>query len=151
MRTMRFSIRYQLLLPLLALMLSVVGASAYSAYSSGQRARRQVEAQIDDIAKAVQAVPFSLNARILHLMKGMSGAEFLLCDQERRPIRDEDEHLMATIADVPDELPPSSAALAQHFDTPVRIAGNSYLCGGVPVRPAARPGAILYMLYPGSA
>ena len=92
---MRFSIRYQLLLPLLALMLGLVGASTWSAWSSGQRARQQIEAQIDDIARTVSAHPFPLNTQILHLMKGLSGAEFLLCDAQRQPIRDDEDNLIA--------------------------------------------------------
>src|SRR5437879_8730382 len=102
---MRFSIRLQFLLPLLALMLGLVGVSTWSAWSSGQRARRQIETQIDDIAGTVNARPFPLDAQILHLMKGMSAAEFLLCDAERRPIRDDEGKLIATLSDVPDVLP----------------------------------------------
>lgn len=49
---MRFPIRYQLMLPLLALMLGLVGVSTWNAWSSGQRARQQIEKQIDDIAWA---------------------------------------------------------------------------------------------------
>src|SRR5262245_52641800 len=110
---MRFTIRYQLLLPLLALMLGVVGASTWSAYSSGQRVRRQIEQQIDNIANTVQSVKFELNAKTLQLMKGMSGAEFLLCDAELQPLRDEKGALVAaTLDDVPAELPPP----AQHLD-----------------------------------
>ena len=147
---MRFSIRNQLLLPLLALMLGVVGASTWSAYASGLRARAQIEQQIDDIAKTVGEAKFTLNEQTLHLMKGMSGAEFLLCDAERRPIMDVEGHRLATLAAVPAELPAPSASPTQHFDTPVRVGNKSYLCGGVPLNLAARPGAILYILYPES-
>ena len=147
---MRFSIRYQLLLPLLALMLGLVGASTWSAWSSGQRARRQIEAQIDDIARTVNAHPYPLNANILHLMKGLSGAEFLLCDVQRQPIRDEEGKLIATLNEVPDELPSPGEAPTQHFDKPVRVGKANYLCGGLPLQKRARPGAILYILYPES-
>jgi signal transduction histidine kinase len=147
---MRFSIRYQLLLPLLALMLGLVAASAWSAWTSGQRARRQIEKQIDDIAETVNAVPFALDTRTLRLMKGLSGAEFLLCDEQRRPIRDEEENLIATLSEAPADLPMPSDHPTQHFDRPVQVGHASYLCGGLPLRRSARPGAILYILYPES-
>lgn len=147
---MRFSIRYQLLVPILALMLGLVGASTWSAYASGQRARRQIEKQIDDIATTVNSASFPVNAQTLQLMKGMSGAEFLLCDAQRRPVRDDDGQLLATLPAAPDDLPAPSAQPTQHFDTPVRIGDHSYLCGGLPLRPGARPGGILYILYPES-
>src|SRR5205823_2582050 len=102
---MRFSIRYQLLLPLLALMLGLVAASTWSAWSSGQRARRQMEKQIDDIAETVNAVPFPLDTRTLLLMKGLSGAEFLLCDEQRKPILDDENQRISTLSDIPAELP----------------------------------------------
>jgi signal transduction histidine kinase len=139
---MRFSIRYQLLLPLLALMLGLVAASTWSAWSSGQRARRQIEKQIDDIAETVNAVPFALDLRTLKLLKGLSGAEFVLCD--------EDDKLIATLNEVPEALPLPSDHPTQHFDTPVQVGSASYLCGGLPLRRSARPGAILYILYPES-
>jgi signal transduction histidine kinase len=150
--TMRISIRYQLLLPLLALMLGLVGVSTWSAYSSGQRARRQIETQIDDIAKTVTARPIPLSIEILRLMKGLSGADFLLCDEQRRPLRDSEGERIATLPDIPDApdiLPAPSKQPTQHFDTPVHVGKTSYLCGGVPVKHTGRP-AILYILYPES-
>jgi signal transduction histidine kinase len=147
---MRFSIRYQLLLPLLALMLGLVGASTWSAWASGQRARRQIEKQIDGIAETVNAVPYPLNTQILEIMKGLSGAEFLLCDENRQPWREEDGKLIATLTDVPASLPSPGDHPTQHFDKPVRAGNTSYLCGGLPLKHGARRGAILYILYPES-
>ncbi len=137
---MRFSIRYQLLLPLLALMLGLVGVSGWSAWSSGERARRQIETQIDDIALTVNAVPYPLTTRTLQLMKGMSGAEFVL--------RDDQDRLIATLQDVPDTLPAPAEHPSEHFDKPVQVGKEFYLCGGVRLR--HRPGAVLYILYPES-
>jgi signal transduction histidine kinase len=147
---MRFTLRNQLLAPLLALMLGLVGVSTWSAWVSGQRARREIEKQIDDIAAAVSAVPFPLTTQVLGLMKEMSRAEFVVCDSERRPIHDGDGRRIATLDDVPDDLPAPSQQPTQHFDKPVRAGEETYLCGGVPLNLAARPGAILYILYPES-
>src|SRR5262249_30664099 len=118
---MRFSIRYQLLLPLLALMLGLVGASTWSAWSSGQRARQQIEKQIDDIVRTVKAGRrFPLNTQILHWMKALSGAEFIVCDAKLRPIR-EDDKLFATLDAVTDPLPSLGDEPSGHFDRPVRL------------------------------
>lgn len=146
---MRFSIRYQLLLPLLALMLGLVGVSTWSAWSSGQYARRQIEKQIDDIANTVNEVPFQINLTTMRLMKGMSGAEFLLCDENRQPIRDGDT-VLSTLADEPTALPPPSEHPAQHFNKPVHVGKMSYLGGGVPIRHGTNFGRLLYILYPES-
>lgn len=146
---MRFSIRYQLFLPLLALMLGLVGASTWSAWSSGQRARAQIEGQIDKIAETVNAVPF-LDTQILQTMKGLSGADFLLCDEQRQPIHDAEGNRIATLSDVPDALPLPSEQPTQHFDKPVVAGKSSYLCGGLPIKHGSRRGNILYILYPES-
>src|SRR4051812_47660102 len=138
---MRFSIRYQLLLPLLALLLGLVAASTWSAWAAGRQAREQIERQIDDIAKTVQPGRFPLNMVTLNLMKGMSGAEFLLCDDERRAIH-------STLPDVPAALPSPGGDPTQHFDKPVLVGKNSYLCGGIRVEQGARP--VLYIFYPES-
>ena len=154
---MRFSIRYQLLVPILALMLGLVGTSVWSAWSSGQRARTQIETQIDKIAATVNSRSFPLNLQTLHLMKGLSGAEFLLCDERRQPIRDNRNDWVSTLPDVPDApdaLPPPGADPALHFDKPVQVGKEYYLCGGLPLGHGTRhgvpPGAILYILYPES-
>src|SRR4051794_17259857 len=112
---MRFSIRYQLLLPLLALMLGVVGMSTWTAWASGQRARRQIEAQMDAIAATVDAVAFPRNTPALTLMKGLSGADFLLCDEQGRPLADDMGRPITTLPALPEELPTAAA-----FETPVR-------------------------------
>ena len=148
--SIRFSIRYQLMLPLLALMLGLVGVSTWNAWSSGQRARQQIEKQIDDIATTVNAGAFPLNAQTLHLMKGLSGAEFLVCDEQRRPVRDPHDNVIATLAELPDWLPEPGDHPTQHFDKPVQIGAANYLCGGLPLRRGSRPEAILYILYPES-
>lgn len=146
---MRFSIRLQLLLPLLALMLGLVAASTWSAWSSGQRARRQIEKQIDDIATTAGDATFPVNRQILHLMRGLSGADFLLCDESRRPIADAGG-LVSTLTEAPSDLPAPSDPPTKHFDRPVKMGGASYLCGGVARSPSGRPPEILYVFYPES-
>ena len=75
---MRLTIRHQLLLPLLTLMVGVVVLSAWSAWSAAERARQRIEHQLDSAAETVSAVTFKHNIQTLKLMKGLSGAEFLV-------------------------------------------------------------------------
>src|SRR5450432_978117 len=118
---MRYSIRYQLLSPLLALMLGLVGVSVWNAWSSGERARAHIETQIDKIGATVNTVSFPLNTQTLHLMKGLSGAEFLVCDDSGRPIDDDQRRHISTLPDVPHELPAPGAFPSHLFEKPVQV------------------------------
>ena len=53
---MRWSIRFQLLVPLLTLLVGVVGMSVWTALASADGARRQIEKQMHDIARTVAAL-----------------------------------------------------------------------------------------------
>src|SRR5438270_4968236 len=113
---MRLSIRYQLLIPLLALLVSVVGMSAWTAWSSAQRARRQIAAQMEAVATTVNAVPLPCTPQALNLMiakmKGLSGADFLICDETGQPLLDDDGRPVSTLPATAGDLPP----LTEHAD-----------------------------------
>src|SRR5947209_8367159 len=100
---MRWSIRYQLLVPLLTLLLGVVGMSTWTALASASRARRQIETQVHDIVHTVNQSTYPLTEKVLHLMKGFSGADYLLADG--------DGHRWSTLpsADVPLPAPDPDA------------------------------------------
>ena len=70
---MRLSIRYQLLLPLLTLLLGVIGMSTWTALASASRARQQIDAQINDITTTVQQANYPMTVKVMQLMKGFSG------------------------------------------------------------------------------
>src|SRR5262245_48957837 len=106
---MRIGIRYQLLLPLVALMAGVIGMSVWTALSSAGRARGQIEAQLDAVAGTVASVTFPRNLSTLRLMKGMSGADFLLCDVSGRPILDDKNQPLTTLPAIPQALPEPAA------------------------------------------
>src|SRR5438105_12066387 len=105
---MRLSIRYQLLLPLLALMLGVIGMSTWTAWSSAQRARRQIETQMEAVVTTVNAVPLPRNPQTLHLMisnmKGLSGADFLICDETGQALEDAEGRPVSTLPALPGHL-----------------------------------------------
>src|ERR1700736_764662 len=75
---MRWSIRYQLLIPLLTLLLGVVGISTWSAVASARRARRQIETQVGQVAQTLGEGQFRLTNHVLEMTKGLSGADYVL-------------------------------------------------------------------------
>jgi len=141
---MRLSIRNQLLLPLAILLLGVVGMSAWTAYSSADRAWRQIEEQMNHVAETVNHVTFPRNVQTLRLIKGLSGAEYLLCRSS--PLTPPspadrvkgdaalaaDESAVTTLPETPTALPkPAARGAAIRLGPRVDVAGRTYFCQGV--------------------
>jgi len=146
---MRWGIRYQLLVPLLALLLGVVGMAVWTAVASAQRARQQIETQMHDIANTINTVPFPHNLQTLKLIKGLSGAEFLLCDSHGRPWPDDRGRPLMTLAALPKTLPePNEEVQDLHLGPPVDVNGKTYFCQGI--RLGQEGMRTLYVFYPES-
>jgi len=144
---MRWGIRSQLLLPLLTLLLGVVGMATWTALASAARARHQLEKQIHDVALTVNAVTFPRNVQTLRLMKGLSGAEFLLCDAGRLPLTDDAGRPLTTLPAVPASLPePNDDWQALHLGPRLNVGRASYFCQGIPL--GQEKLHILYIFYP---
>jgi signal transduction histidine kinase len=140
---MRWSIRYQLLIPLLILLLGVVGISTWTGLASADRARRQVETQVRDIARTVlKETTIPRNKRALQLMRGLSEAEYLL---------DEGTGEVITTLDIdqkPEGLPePTADWETLQLGPRVTVNGKAYLCNGVQ---RSDPAFTLYIFYPES-
>lgn len=143
---MRLGIRYQLLLPLVILMVGVIGMSTWTAVSSADAAGRHIEKQMEDIAKtAVKSASFLRNHQILHLMKGLSGEDFLLCEQlaakeptpdggKTRPVLDDQQKPFTTLDVLPDDLPQPVEATTQDLGPRVHVGGKVYFCRGVKLK-----------------
>ncbi len=142
---MRWSIRYQLLVPLVTLLLGVLGVSGWAALAAAGRARQQIEDQVRDVARTLGGSNFPLTANVLEQMKGLSGAEYVL-------VRPDGRRVATFGADATDLPPPES--LADDWQTlrlgpPLAVGEHAYLCGGVRLRPArADAEGALYILYP---
>jgi signal transduction histidine kinase len=146
---MRWSIRYQLLIPLLTLLLGVVGMAVWTALASAQRARHQIEVQMHDIATTINTVTFPRNLQTLKLMKGLSGAEFLLCDSRGQPWPDDSGKPLMTLAKLPNQLPePNKEVQDLHLGPRVRVGPETYFCQGI--RLGQEGTRILYVFYPES-
>src|SRR4051794_27555072 len=147
---MRWSIRYQLLIPLLTLLLGVVGMSIWAALASAGRARHQLDTQVRDIVRTVNQSRFPLTENVLHQMKGFSRADYLLV----RGANDPSRHHWTTLdaADVRLPLPAADGDNWQKLslDLRVTVGGEAYLCNGVRLHRHPNEGSILYILYPES-
>jgi signal transduction histidine kinase len=142
---MRWSIRYQLLVPLLILLLGVVGISTWTAVASANRAWELIETHVRDIARTVKERTLPHEKTILKLMRGLSGAELLL-----------DDPMLGTVATFDDEprvadLPrPTADVDTLELGPRVTVAGTRYLCNGVQLRQPSGATFTLYIFYPES-
>lgn len=145
---MRLPIRYQLLVPLLTLMGGVVVLSAWIAWSAAERARRRIETQLDGVAESVSTVTFPLNMQTLRLMKGLSGAEFLVCDGHRRPLKNDEGQPLTTLPTVPLDLPEPAQRDRLHLAPRIEVSGMTYFCQGVALQRDVSANRVVYLFYP---
>jgi signal transduction histidine kinase len=153
---MRWSIRYQLLVPLLTLLFGVVvGITAWSAVAAVRREQSQIEAQVRSVARTLHRERWQLTRTVLHLTKELSGAEYLLVSPTgtlKETTLDAETHEQVdaeirnrldldNVTDDPDRLT---------LETPVTVAGRRFLGGGLRFTEKPNRGDILYILYPES-
>jgi signal transduction histidine kinase len=143
---MRWSIRYQLLVPLLILLLGVVGMSTWATLASAARARHQIETQMHVMVQTLgQSTFWPLAPKILHLMKQFSGAHYLVVDQaggRQTTLETTDVQLPPT--ESPDHGQPLT------LGSRVTVNGVAYLASGVHLREGPNAGLTLYIFYPES-
>jgi signal transduction histidine kinase len=142
---MRWSIRYQLLVPLGLLLLGLIAASAWTAWDSARHARLRIAHQIDGVLQTLSSeMTYPLTQPVLEDSKGLSGAECLLLEPNG--------HRVATFPEQPEGLPAATLERGEaSLGSRTLIAGRAYLCRGVILRPPHKnAGATLYVLYPES-
>jgi signal transduction histidine kinase len=148
---MRWSIRYQLLIPLLTLLCGVVGMSTWAALSSAGRARHQLETQVRDIVRTVNSATYPLSENVLSQMKGFSRADYLVIPgAESEGSRFPRTTLEAAPADLPPPATDGDHWEALTLDVPVTVDGTPYLCNGVRLHHRPNAGSVLYIFYPES-
>ncbi len=145
---MRLSLRYQLLLPMLVLLLGVAGLGAWAAvYSVQQAVRQQIETQLSQVARTVGEASFPFTERVLNQLKELTGAEFLLTApdgrrQQTMPVLAA-ESLLANV--------PTADWHDMRLGTSVHLAGQNYLTAKILLRRAdASAPELLYIFYPES-
>src|SRR5262245_1569687 len=75
---MRLGLRGQLLIPLGVVVGAFIAVTSAAAYDAVRRERASLSQRLDDIARTASAGHFPLTENVLHQMKGLTGAEFLL-------------------------------------------------------------------------
>ena len=89
---MRWPLRYQLLLPLVGLILAALGAVSLStAWLSTHRVRAQIEEQLADVVRTLSAANFPLEPTVLRQTRGLSGAEYVVSETSGRIVAASDE------------------------------------------------------------
>jgi signal transduction histidine kinase len=142
---MRWGIRYQLLVPLAALLLITTAVSAWTAAAASQRARRQVAARVAGVVHTLSEAQFPLTRAVLEQMKGLSGADYAVLGGSRPT---------ATLAEPPADLPAADLHPPDELELGTRafLGGRAYLCRGLRLRPThPNAGGTLYVLYPEEA
>lgn len=146
---MRWPIRIQfLMVMLLIVIVAIVLASAASAYLAAAAAGQRKTEELDRIQKTLVQASFPLTESVLEQMAGLSGAEFVLLDADRRVIRGTialDESDREILHAVP--LAAAVGSVTEAFK--IELGGRGYFAQIVP---AARgtptsPGRFLAVLY----
>jgi signal transduction histidine kinase len=127
--------------PLVILLLGVVAISTQTAVASADRARRQIEDQVQRVARTLSEYPLGLSAPVLRQMKNLTGADYLLVTPEER---------LATF-DALDVTPPAESVTDDwhtlRLGPPLIVQGKVFLSGGVRLQ-RGNTGKVLYILYP---
>ena len=144
---MRWSIRLQLLLPLLILLLGVVGISTWTGISSARGARQRIEARMGNVAEQLHGTDYLLR-KYSDVIKGLSDADFIVVN----PSDPEDRY--TTLPVFPADLPPKEYVFENPNDLrlspPIDVDKKPYLCAGIRLLPTDASGTrrVVYMLYP---
>lgn len=104
----RFPLRYQLLVPLLAVaIVSLTAVGGIYAMLATRQTTQRIERQLQGVARVLATSNFPLTEAVLQQMKHLSGAEFLVTDVDRVPA-------VASLDPLPAKLP--GGAEATTFD-----------------------------------
>lgn len=141
---MRWSIRSQLLVPLLMLLVGSAGVSTWTAIASARRVQQQIEAQMRDIARTIDRTNFPLNPPILQMTKNLSGADYLVI----HPDQSRTSTLTTTRIELPHQETIREDAETLRLGPRITVEGREYFCSGIQVRKGSSEEATLYILYP---
>jgi signal transduction histidine kinase len=142
---MRWSIRYQLLVPLLMLLVGVAGISGWTAVASANRAWEQIQTQVRNVARTLSKAHYKLTETVLEQTKGLSGAEYLLVTVDGR------QTTTLPTSPLPD-LPTDTVAedwQQLHLRGSISVDSRKYLCSALRLgSPDAASQGTLFILYP---
>jgi signal transduction histidine kinase len=139
---MRWPIRYQLLAPLLVLLLGVVAASIWTAAAAAHRATQRVEDRVRDNARSLETAGDYLRQKtVLEIIKHYSGMDYYVVSK--------DGAAGTFPAGEKATLPPDSAvydsAAEMRLGPRVVVGGKAFRASGLRRR---MPGEVVYVYYP---
>ncbi|HEV2949215.1 MAG TPA: HAMP domain-containing sensor histidine kinase [Gemmataceae bacterium] len=141
---MRWSIRYQLLVPLLILLAGIAGISTWTAMASAQRARQQIETQVRNVARTLSEANIPVAPNWLTEMRGLTGAEYLLVQSDGRT--NQTSGLISEAGELPPQVPIMDDWKTLRLSSRIQVGKTSYLGCGVSLRQPG--GGVLYIFYP---
>src|SRR6186997_1487343 len=84
---MRWPLRLQILTPMALILLVTVGSvSALNVWLAAARVRTDVEAQLRNVARTLEATNFPLESNVLKQTSGLCGAQLIVADEGGRVI-----------------------------------------------------------------
>lgn len=145
---MRWPLRYQILFPFGGVMLAVVlGVSLLDAVLAARRTQRQIEHQLNEVAQTLLDATFPLTDAVLKQTRGLSGAEFLLTDQQGK-LR------AASLANIDVGQIPREANAGREFrlGDPIALAAGEFFHTAIAIRERGTHSdpLLLHILYPQS-
>ncbi len=144
---MRWSIRNQILLPLVTIqVVAVVAMTLVAAALAARRVERQIIDRLDGVVDALGRAHFPYTANVLAQMKGLSGAHFVTYNGEGKI---EDSTLPTSSDPLPEiaSIPSTSRLESLGRSAEVTLSSKRYFA--VPLRPDPNPKATtLLVLYP---
>ena len=148
--TMRYRIQFQLLVPmLLVILLAITISSVTSAVVVGSWVRRNQYERLDKVVLTLSEASFPLTQKVLDQMRGLSGAEFVVLDLRKQPVAstlrltDADERALRAAK-------PSPVLTDWTACPSVVIAGVTFLLARIELRPhpSGSENQTLFVLYP---
>src|SRR5260370_35716871 len=121
---MRWSIRYQILVPLFLLLLGLVGVCAWTAQNSARLARKRIVNQVSGVIRTLSEAQFPLNQHVLEQMEGLSGAEYLLIEPDGKRV----STFVGDVADLPSPVAPAQALAEPTLGSRIQVAQQPYVC-----------------------
>ena len=140
---MRLPLFGQFLASLLCLLTGVTWMAGWCSYQAAERAvSRQVEEQMQHIARTLQASSFPLTEAVLAQIQGLSGFDLLWQPHDGRQL---------STTSAPDDFAgPAVAASWKQLrldDTPRRLGQEIFLASGVTLAVTRRPAGQLFLFY----
>ncbi len=143
---MRWSIRSQILVPLIAIqVIAVTAATVTTATLAARRSEREIIDRLDDVVTTLERGNIPHTASVFRKMRGLSGAHFVAGTREGQLA----ETSLPGLTEFPTSLrslAPTSRISSLREITPVVVAGTHYFAARAfaPLEPQSGPLVVLY-------